>query len=124
MHTIEIAKQDWSRALDAFSHTHEGVNVSVFGELDSGLSRPINLLPLRGVVFESTSEDSTITIAASRLDGEHVTHVIHQPTHVQIERTDSGVDVALDIESRDGAVVMVRPRSEPRIVGHLRDDGD
>lgn len=111
MRTVEIAKDDWTRALGAFSHTYEGamMTLDVFQEPELGFSRVVSRLPLRAVVVEVTSEETTITIAAARLNGEQLSHIIHEPTHVRIERTDAGEDVALDIESTDGVVVMVRP---------------
>ena len=52
-----------------------------------------------------------ITIAAARADGEQITHIIHAPTRVQIEQTNEGADVALQIQAGDGTASILRFRT-------------
>jgi hypothetical protein len=109
MNTIEVAQKDWVRTLDQFSTIHEGwlVSLDVMGP-ELGFQPQIRDLPLCGVTAETNRPEATITIDAARADGEHISHVIHSPTHVRIERTNEGADVALEIESADGMAALLR----------------
>ena len=109
MRTIDVPPQDWGRTLDEFSTVHEGwlVSLEVMGPT-LGVQPQIHELPLRGITAEFGSREPAITIAASRADGEHFTHVIHAPTRVRIERTNEGADVALEIESDEGNAAILR----------------
>jgi hypothetical protein len=73
-----------------------------------GAHPQIRDLPLVGVTAEIASRAPAITIAAGRDDGEQFTHIIHAPMRVQIERTNEGADVALQIESTDGTAAILR----------------
>lgn len=111
MRTVEIPPRDWSRTLDRFSMVHEGWLVSLdLASPTSGTQPEIRELPLLGVTAESTPFDSTITIAAARRDGEHITHVVHSATRLRIERTSEGADVGLEVESSDGTAAILRFR--------------
>jgi hypothetical protein len=103
-------------ALDAFTAAHTGWLVSL-DVLDSeiGAQREVDNLPLLGVSAEG---GSAITISAGRSADEHVTHTIHTPSRVQLERRDDGADVALQIESADGsrAILRVRVPAVPEMV--------
>lgn len=109
MKTIELAPKDWGRALDEFSAIHEGWLASL-DILDPGLgAQPqIRDLPLRGITAEMSLRNPTITISAAREDGEFFTHSISSPTHVRIERTNEGADVALEVESAEGTTAILR----------------
>jgi hypothetical protein len=108
MGTVEIPVRDWSRTLDEFSAIHEGSLMSL--ELLAsalGAQPVIRDMPLVGITAEVGARESTICIAAGRSGGGHITHTIHSPTHLRIERTNDGVDVALQIESADGTVAIL-----------------
>jgi hypothetical protein len=109
MRTIEVPEKDWARTLDEFSAVHEGwlISLDVLGPA-LGVQPQIRDLPLRGVTSENTPRDPAITIAAARSDGEHITHIIHSPTHVRIAQTAEGADVALEIESAEGNAAILR----------------
>jgi hypothetical protein len=109
MHTLVIPRADWREKLDEFSTAHEGWRVSL--ELmapDLGVQPEIDDLPLVGVTADLKEKDATITIAAESKRGEHVTHIIHMPARVQLEQSDAGADVALEIESNDHAKAILR----------------
>lgn len=109
MRTIEIPTRDWSRTLDEFSLLHQGWLVSLDVVASTlGTQPEIRELPLVGVTAESNPLDSAITIAAARLDGAHIAHVVHSPRHVRIERTPEGEDVALEVQSADGTAAILR----------------
>jgi hypothetical protein len=109
MRTIDVAQKDWTRTLDQFSAVHDGwlVSLEVVGPL-LGAQPQIHELPLRGITAETGSPNPVIAIAAARADGEHITHIIHAPIQVQIEQTNEGADVALQIRSGDGTASILR----------------
>jgi hypothetical protein len=109
MQTIDVPQRDWGRTLDEFSALHDGwiVSLDVLAP-EIGAQPEIRQLPLRGVTADTDSHGAAITIAAALSDGEQITHIVHAPTHVRIERTNDGADVALQIESRDGAAAILR----------------
>ena len=109
MRTIEVPQKDWARTLDEFSSLHDGwlVSLDVLAP-EFGVQPEFHDMPLRGVTAETTSGEPSITIAAARGDGEQITHIIHDPTHVRIERTNDGADVALQIESEEGTSAILK----------------
>jgi uncharacterized protein DUF5335 len=111
MRTVEIPREAWTKRLNEFSAAHEGWLVSL-DVLDStiGAQREVDDLPLLGVTAEHGGSDAAITVSAGRSAAEHVTHTIHAPTRVEIERREDGADVALQIESADGARSILRFR--------------
>ena len=109
MQTVVIPRADWRVKLDEFSLAHEGWRVSLeLLEEEIGAQPEIDDLPLRGVTAEVRPHDSAITIAAGSKGEEHVTHIIHEPTCVQLEQNDEGADVALEIESSGHAKAILR----------------
>jgi hypothetical protein len=109
MQTIDIQPARWSKALAEFSAMHEGWLISV--DILSpaiGAQPEVRDLPLVGVVAEPEHGGSLITIAAAKFDGEQITHAIHSPTHVRLERTDRGADAAMQIESAEGITTILR----------------
>ena len=43
--------------------------------------------------------DGPITIAVAEPGGDHLTHIIRSPTRVQLDKTDSGMNAAVEIDS-------------------------
>lgn len=109
MRTIEFPQKDWVRILNEFTALHEGraVSLDVLGPT-LGVQPQIRELPLLGVNAESGPRGPAIMISAGRSDGEQITHLIPSPTHVRIERTNDGADVALEIESDEGLAAILR----------------
>ena len=108
MQTVEIPAKNWLRTLDEFSSVHEGALISL--ELLApalGAQPEMRELPLVSITAEGCTRDSIITIAAAGSNGEHITHFIHAPTRLRIERTNDGADVALQVESADGSVAIL-----------------
>jgi len=109
MRTVEVPQKDWARTLNEFSARHEGWLVSLDVVAPTfGVQAQIRELPLRGVTAEAGPRGPAITISAARADGEQITHLIPSPTHVRIERTNEGADVALEIESDEGLAAILR----------------
>ena len=109
MRTVEVPQKEWAHALNEFSTTHEGSLISLDILAPTlGAQPQIRELPLRGVTAETTPRGSAIMISAAQGDGEQVTHVIPSPTHVRIEQTNEGADLALQVESVEGVTVILR----------------
>ena len=109
MQTVNIPRDAWPQALDQFSAVHEGWLVSVDILASTlGAQPEVHDLPLVGVVAEPHEGGGTISISAARSGFDQITHTIHAPTAVWIERTDEGADAALQIESAEGATTIVR----------------
>lgn len=109
--TTEIPRDTWKRALDEFSAIHEGWLISLDVLSDTFGAQPeVTNLPLVGVTFEA-DHGGQVIVAAARSADDHITHTIHAPRRVWIERTDDGADVALEIESADRTKVIVRFRA-------------
>ena len=109
MLTVKIPRDSWPQALDQFSAAHEGWLVSVDLLAPTiGAQPEVRDLPLVGVVAEPPDGGGIISISAARSDFDQITHTIHAPTSVWIERTDKGADAALQIESAEGTTTIVR----------------
>ena len=112
MQTVDIPRSAWITTLDEFSTVHEGwlVSLDVLDAATVGAQSEVENLPLIGVSADRADGDGAITISAGRSWAEHITHTIHAPTRVQLERREDGADVALQIESADGAKAILRFR--------------
>jgi hypothetical protein len=111
MHTIEIPRREWSASLDEFSRIHDGWLVSLdIVDVSRDLLREFRMLPLVGITAEPTG-GGTISIAVAEPAGDHLTHLVHSPTHVFIEKTEAGENAALEVESADGTRAILRFRS-------------
>lgn len=112
MQTVQIPREAWSRTLNDFSAMHEGWLVSAdVLTAEMGAQPEVHDLPLVGVVAEPDRDGGTITISAAHPAAGQITHTIHSPTRLWIERTDEGADAAVQIESADGAKTIVRFRT-------------
>ena len=116
MRTVEIPREAWAATLDSFTAAHAGWLVSL-DVLDPaiGAQPEVDNLPLLGVSAEG---GSAVTISAGRSPAEHITHTIHAPSRVHLERRDDGADVALQIESAGGrrAILRLRVPARPETV--------
>jgi hypothetical protein len=115
MQTVEIQPARWPQVLAEFSAVHEGWLVSVDILAPTlGAQPEVHDLPLVGVVAEPRTNGGTITIAAARPETGQITHTIHSPTRVRIERTNEGADVAMQIESAEGTTTILRLKTPAR----------
>ena len=115
MQTVEIQPARWPQALAEFSAVHEGWLISVDILAPAiGAQPQVHELPLTGVVAERQQTGDTITISAARSDAGQITHTIHAPTRVWIERTNDGADAAMQIESAEGATTILRLKTPAR----------
>ena len=118
METVEIPREDWIRRLNEFTAVHEGwlVSLDILG-VELGAQPEIDNLPLLGVSADRVNHDGTIVVSVALSRNEHFTHIIEAVTHVYLERTDDGVDVALQILSADGTATLLRLQAPSEIRG-------
>jgi hypothetical protein len=118
MTTVELARSDWEKSLDAFSAVHEGwlISLEVLSP-DLGAQAVMTDLPLVGITLDDRAGRG-IAIAAERSAAEHTTHFVPAPARLWLERTDDGVDVAIQIEAADGtrAIVQLKTPARPETV--------
>jgi len=108
---IEIPRREWSQQLGALSKRYEGWLVSLNVETPPNPLLPeFRQLPLVGITAEAR-KDGTISIAVAEATGDQVTHTIHAPTHVFLERTGSGESAAIEVDSADGARAVLQLRT-------------
>ena len=108
MQTVVIPRADWRAKLDEFSTAHQGWRVSLeLLEPSLGAQPEIEDLPLQGVTAEVDVREPAITIAAGA-KADQITHVIHMPMRVQLEKNEAGADMALEIESSDHTKAILR----------------
>lgn len=112
MRTQEIQQDEWPKYFDNFSRRHEGeiLSIEILGA-EIGAQLEEKGLALEGITAEATG--NTIVIMAGGRPNDHVTHSIHRPTGVSVERTDEGDDAALAIKAADGTTTLLRFRLRP-----------
>ena len=123
MQTREISRERWPQFLGEFTQLHHGEQVSVetIGKGTFGVRSEIFDLPLAGIVTAEpkagTDEEEWIEIVAGDAPARQMTHAIPHPSRVVVvdERDGEGMSVALQIESTDGSITMVR--IEPPLEG-------
>jgi Family of unknown function (DUF5335) len=109
----EIPREQWAEFLDSFSRQHEGwlVTVEVLSE-EIGAQVEAKAKPLEGITAELRGgREDSISITVGLTPEERVTHNIQSPTHIRIEQAPNGADMALQIESSEGATTLVSLRS-------------
>ena len=109
MQTLTIPPEEWTPRLNKLSQSFEGwlVTLHVSPRADGHL-REFRQLPLLGITAEP---NGPIVISVAEATGAHLSHIIHDPTRVLLNKTDSGWNAALEIESADGAKAVLRFRS-------------
>ncbi len=63
-------------------------------------------LPLVGATFDAHSGDVSLMFGASELRGQHLTHVAHHVTRVEVARDPFGRDVSLRLVHEDGETIL------------------
>jgi hypothetical protein len=110
MRTNEILRSDWQEFFDSFSQKHRGssVTLEILGP-EIGAQVQQRELAFAGIVAD-TGEIRGYQIAIMMGDrpDDHITHSISQLSHISLEQTDEGNDVALAIKSADGVTALLR----------------
>lgn len=114
MRTIELPRATWVDRLNAFTIAHEGwiVSLEVFGP-EIGAQPEIVNLPLIGVSADRVDHDGTIAVSVAQSGMGHLTHIIHDVTHIYVEHTDDGGTAVLLVESADGTRTIIQLRATP-----------
>jgi len=116
MSTREIPREQWNNFFDSFSRQHEGWLATL--ELltaDLGAQQEADQLAFEGISLNSDSETpEAIVINLAKSSTDHVTHMVNQPKHVWLQRTEEDADTSLEIESEDDAKTLLRFRSPMR----------
>jgi hypothetical protein len=108
--TREIPRDEWPGFLDAFSRVHGGapVRTEIF-DSDFGAQEETEHLRLSGITADlRDAGGERITIALGRSPDDHLSHSVARPTKIRVLQSDAGRDEALEIESADGAPVLLR----------------
>jgi hypothetical protein len=112
--TKEIPRDAWDTFFSRFSNDHETqfVAVEIMGR-DIGAQVEGSPLLLSGISRADDGGES-LALMFDSVNGEHLTHMVNNPTHVWVQRSAGNTDEALEIESADGTRTLVRfPPSEP-----------
>ena len=113
MSTQEIPRTQWHTFFDAFSRQHGGwlASLEVFANT-LGAQPEAEELPLEGISLDAPDADSeAIVITLGDTPDAHVTHTIHQPTHLWLQRTPEGADGSIEIQAEDDSSTLLRFRS-------------
>jgi hypothetical protein len=110
--TREIARDEWEAYFEELSDYEDAQFVTV--ELvspDLGAQVVARDLALQGIsVLEKGSGAGSIEISLGDAPGNHVGHTIASPAHVRIEESETGMPLALQIESVDSGTTLVHFR--------------
>ncbi|HEX8844738.1 MAG TPA: DUF5335 family protein [Pyrinomonadaceae bacterium] len=108
----EIPRDEWVAFLDSFSRQHEGwlVTVEVLGT-EIGAQVEAEEMRLEGITADLKDGEDVVSVILNKGATERITHNVTQPTHIRVEQTESGANMALQIESGDGVTTLVRFRS-------------
>ena len=113
MPTREILRDEWGSFLDSFSRQHAGW-LSTVEVLGSAIGAQVESReqPLSGITAELKGKNrDVISILIGTTSDDHVTHVIHAPSHVRLKETEEGAHEALQIESENGVTTLLTFRS-------------
>lgn len=117
METREVLPAEWLAFCDRFSRAHHGkaVTVETIAE-DVGVQPNVQRLPLVGVTAEGEAGEQRLEIIVGDSPHAHLTHVIDQPMHVRVAEWNDGFSAALQIESADGRVTLLRVGPQERVL--------
>ena len=112
MRTREITHERWPNFLGDFTQLHQGehVNVETIGEGVFGAQSQLSDLRLVGIVGADPKAggDEWIQIIAGDSPVAQATYSIAHPSRVVIAEAEDGQGVALQIDSADGLITMLR----------------
>ena len=111
MRTHDISGDQWRSFFNDFSQLHqdEHVNVETIGGRDHDVQPRLCDLPLLGIVSarRESAQEEWIEVVARDASGAPATHAIADPSRV-CQAEENGRTVALQIESADGSITMIR----------------
>src|SRR5687768_2459604 len=110
--TTEIPQEGWDKFFTRFNHDHETqlVAVEILGrEIGAQVEGRSLLL---GGISRANENAKSLALTFDSVDGEHLTHMVDNPTHIWLQRAADDTDETLEIESADGTKTLVRFQSE------------
>jgi hypothetical protein len=113
--TTEIPVAEWSEFLQSFSQQHDNaiVGVEVMSP-EVGAQVEGRELRFRGLSTDPTDQPSTLFVSLENDQGDHLTCVVATPTHIWLEQTPAGADLALQIDAADRSSTLLRFRPVAR----------
>ena len=110
MKNRQVPRAEWHRFFEGFNRRHRGATASVAVLSPAyGAQTEVRSLPLEGVVADPAGRSLSILLGAA---ATHVDHPIEEPTSVWVELDESGRELALEIESRQGARTILEFASQ------------
>ncbi len=111
MATKEIPRDQWVEFFDGFSKRHEGwlATIEVL-QSDIGAQTEAERLPFVGISADVKDNENRLEIRLGNQPNSGITHAITSPTCVQVKQNEEGEDEALEIESSDGEITLLRFR--------------
>src|SRR5207249_1496159 len=114
MTTQVIPREEWKEFLDSFSGRHDRWLVSLeVDNTDNTVEKEqveAHQMALEGITADLKDGESTISIGVGMTPQERLTHAVHDPVQLEVERTREGAEKELRIEGHEGTTV-VRLRS-------------
>ena len=113
MSTHEIPREQWDSFFDSFTRQHEGwlATLEIFADAH-GAHREAEELPFEGISLDADDgELDSVIISFGGAPEKHVTHTIHQPQQLWLQRTSEGANSALEIKAADNSNTLLRFRS-------------
>ena len=115
--TTEIPVAEWFEFFQSFSQQHDRaiVGVEVMSS-EIGAQVEGRELRFRGLSSDQTSQPPTLFLSLETTQGDNVTHAVPTPTHIWLEQTPAGADLALQIEAADRSRTLLRfrPVTQPK----------
>ena len=119
MRIREIQHERWPHFLGDFTHLHQGehINIETMGSRVFDVRSQLCDLPLVGIVGADPQArgGEWIEIIAGDSPATHTIHAIPHPSRVVLAEEAHGQAIALQIDSADGSITMVR--FEPSLEG-------
>ena len=107
--TTEIPVAEWVEFFQSFSQSHDRalVGVEVMSP-EVGAQVEGRELRFRGISADQVHQPSTLFVSLETTHGDHVTHAVPAPTHIWLERSPAGAELALQIETKDRSKTLLR----------------
>lgn len=109
----EIPREHWNRFFHSFSCQHEGwlATLEIFAT-DTGAQQEARDIPFEAISLDKErAESEAVVIDMRTTTTEHISHMIAQPTHVWLQKTEAGADAGLEIQAEDDSRASLRFRS-------------
>ena len=109
MDTGMVPQEQWIKFFDDFSKDHEGWIVSLDVLSPSlGAQEEVTGLPLVGITADVKGRSSRVELIVGGRPQAHVTRIIESPRRVWLKRPERVGHEAIDVESDDGTMTLMR----------------